>query len=392
MDMRFVSLRSWVLLVLAAAGLRVAGADAPRAITDGEKALGVRFVDLTQQLARTGTPDENQFRRVAALLAAARQCDPDEPRYPRLQADVMLQLRDAEGAIEALGAVRRLRPEDKIAQMESIDMFLLRMQTADARLGYLQDLVGREIVPKEIRSYVALRIAAIQEEKKRSNDAMEAVELAIKLNPLNFTALQIKFERAPATATPVQRVAMLTALVRANPAHAAVLDLLGRHLAAAGMTNESLTWFTYAVNVGMQSRTLTPEMLVDFATASFLADRLDQSQQAFDQILNFNPSDYPSLIVRSLIELRSERPVPAQDFRIKARNSLINRLNTIRHEMGIPGATTRPIDQGEVFMPEIGGDTDAYRKQVQLEQAKREPDRSPLSAAYLQAAADLAWF
>lgn len=383
MDMRSVSLRSFVLLILATVGFTVPAAETRREITDGEKALAVRYTELTQLLARTGTPDENQFRRVAALLAAARQCEPDEPRYARLHADVLLQLHDTDGAIEALGAVRRLRPEDRIAQIETIDMFVSRMQTADARLAYLQDLVVREAVPKEIRSHVAIRIAALQEEKSRRKDALEAVDLAIKLNPLNFTALLIKFENTAGTATPVQRVSMLASLVRANPAHPGVLNLLGRQLAAAGMAKESLDWFNYAIGVASQARSgLTADMMMDFATACFLSDRLDQAQQAFDQILKFNPVDYPSLIARSMIELRRDKPESARDFRIQARNSLINRLNTVRNELGIAGATTRPVDQGEIFMPELGGDTEAFRKQAKAE----------LKTAYLQAAADLAWF
>ena len=388
MDMRSVLLRSFVCLFLMVAATAPA-ADAPREITEGEKALAVRFADLTQPLLRNGTPDENQFRRVAALLAAARRCDPDEPRYARLHADVLMQLHDADGAIEALGAVRRLRPEDRIAQIETIDMFLARMQTADARLAYLKDLVVREAVPREIRSHVALRIAALQEEKSRHNDALEAIDLSIKLNPLNFSALQIKFSMAwaavkqdAAAANPVPRVAMLVSLVRANPGEPAVLHLLGRHLAAAGMAKDSLDWFTHAINAAQQSRAgLTLEMMIDFATASLLYDRLDQSQQAFDQILKFNPADYPSLIARSLIELRRDKPEDAQGFRVLARSSLINRLNTVRMQMGIPGATTRPIDM-EIFMPEIGSDTNAYRKQTNPE----------IKAAYLQAVADLAWF
>ncbi|MGA2502029.1 MAG: tetratricopeptide repeat protein, partial [Tepidisphaeraceae bacterium] len=390
MDIRSVSWRLLAFLFLAMAGYAARGADAPREITDGEKALAIRFADLTQSLVRSGTPDENQFRRVAALLAAARQCDPEEPRYARLHADVLIQLHDADGAIDALGAVRRLRPEDRIAQIETIDMFLARMQTADARLAYLQDLVVRDAVPREVRSHVALRIAALQEEKSRHNDAMEAIDLAIKLNPLNFTALQIKFSliwdavtQNAAAPNPVPRVTMLVALVRANPARPDVLHLLGRHFAAAGMSNESLIWFTHAVNVASQARAgLTLEMMIDFATASFFCDRLDQAQQAFDQILKFNPADYPSLISRSMIELRRDKPESARDFRIQARNSLINQLNAVRNQMGIQGATTRPIDQGEVFMPEIGSDTDAYRKQ----------DKPRLKGAYLRAAVDLAWF
>jgi tetratricopeptide (TPR) repeat protein len=168
--------------------------------------------------------------------------------------------------------------------------------------------------------------------------------------------------------------------------------MLGRHLAAAGMTNDALTWFTSAVNVAIPSRSLTAEMMVDYAAASFLADRLDQSQQAFDQLLKFNPSDYSSLMVRSLIELRRDKPLPAKEFRSQARNSLVNRLNTIRNAMGIQGAATRPIDQGDIRMPELGGDTEAYRKQASLDEAKRVPDALPLSAAYLHTVADLAWF
>jgi tetratricopeptide (TPR) repeat protein len=338
---------------------------------------------MAQTLARTSALDEPQARRVAALLRAARLCDPGEVRYPRLEADLLLQLRADTQALEALAAVRRLAPGDLLAQIDTIDLHVRGMETVERKVEYLRQVIAREVVNAEVRSTAAVRLAGLLEEQGRRNEAAEALARAVALNPLNFTALAMQYERLPESAPVPQRVALLVAMIRANPAVPPALQQLGRYLASEGMVSESLTWFNHAVNVANQNRAgLTVEMLTDLATANILAEKYAPAQEALDRVLAADKGDYPALILRALLETRQGKAESAREFRTRARNTLVNRLNTLRNQMGAKDATTRPIDEGEIFLPNLRGDQELVD---QIKNAQLRP-------AHLQALGDLAWF
>src|SRR5438874_11716234 len=110
--------RSWIVLLivtLCASCIRAddkpGAADQPAAsaptITESPE-LALRYASLAQDTLRQKTVAAPHFKEAAALLMAAMQLDPGEPRYPRMLYEAMLQLGDNAGALKALKAYRSI--------------------------------------------------------------------------------------------------------------------------------------------------------------------------------------------------------------------------------------------------------------------------------------------
>src|SRR5207248_1563783 len=98
--------------------------------------------------AQTQTISDATFKLAAAMFEAAARLDPTEPRYPRLQADALLQAREPEAAIKALSAYLALRGnDDRFAQIQFAELVAARYEVLDERLAYLKDKVANNQVP-----------------------------------------------------------------------------------------------------------------------------------------------------------------------------------------------------------------------------------------------------
>jgi tetratricopeptide (TPR) repeat protein len=360
-----------------------AGAAAP-APTAADAALAVRLCELAQQMLQTQKePPIQQWRQAAALLDAAVRCDGKEVRYAKLLADAMIHLQDRPGAIAALAKVRELRPADRPAQLETIRLYVDQMQTLDRRLDYLKQIVGKDAVPSDIRSVVAMLCRALYLQKGLEGEAREMLDTAVKLNPLNLNALATQYQTTAPTATPAGRIHMLLGMLRANPAQTQVLINLATELASAGMVKESIDWYQQAARVAARWGTaLPPTEQLDFAAELLIAGQAEASAQVLEPLLAADPSNYEALLLRALINQRTNRADDAEAARTQARNVLLNNLAVARSAVGIAGATTRPVNEGKLLLPEdLGGDAEKVTK------APRER-----RAQYVEALGDLAWF
>lgn len=97
---------------------------APVQVSDANASLAHRFEEMARQVVQGNMPAH--VRQGAGWLRAATTSDPSEARYLRLLADALLQLRDGEGALKALSSLRQIRPQDQVAQLEVIDLYVDR--------------------------------------------------------------------------------------------------------------------------------------------------------------------------------------------------------------------------------------------------------------------------
>src|SRR5258706_2992700 len=190
-----------MVLVIGSLGGRLCAADDT---SDSGPALAFRLTELAQRILRgEAAPSSPAMRQAEALLIAATRLDPKEPRYWRLLADSQIDLHDNAGALETLGTLRKLIPEDQVAQLEYIDLIVDRMQTADQKLDYLRGLLAVDVIAPEIRSAVAWRCAVLLNEKRKAADADAMVKQALTLNPLNWQALYYQYQQATANGSQV---------------------------------------------------------------------------------------------------------------------------------------------------------------------------------------------
>lgn len=251
-----------------------------------EPALAERMFEMAQALLRQQDVTEPMWRQAGALLHAASRLSPKDQRFHRLLIESRLKVGDTDGAIDALSAYRKVDPGDRIAQIQLIDLYATRIQTADARLAYLRDLLDRPSIPEEVRSHVATAAAQLLLERSH-DDAAAMVEESLKLFSLNPDALQLKFEMLEPGAPPAARAAVLMAMLRSNAAQPNVVNELARVLGDAGMAKDSLEWYSVAMKLYPRTGQAFPEGFVADAGAQVLlsgqAPQLDVLLSAYLQ-------------------------------------------------------------------------------------------------------------
>src|SRR5262245_14803465 len=86
--------------------------------TSGDVVLAEKFCEIAQGTLRVKQLTRSTWDESGALLQAAMRLNPNEPRYPSLLSNLMLEKKDIDGALSALAAFRKLRPADVVPQIQ----------------------------------------------------------------------------------------------------------------------------------------------------------------------------------------------------------------------------------------------------------------------------------
>ena len=263
-----------------------------------EPIIAERLFEVAQARLREANVTEPMWRQAAALLQAASKMNPRDPRFPRLLIEARLKVGDRDGAIAALTAYRKIDPADRVAQIQLIDLYAEQMQTADARLEYLRDLLARESIPTEVRSHVAAACVPLLLERSEE-DAAAMVRQALDLFPLNPKALRLQYELLPPDASPAQRAAVLTAMLRSNPAQPDVVTEVANVMAGAGLGKDSLEWYSIALRLYPRSGLPYPTGFVADAGTQLLTSGQSQPLDALlAAYLQARPGDADAWFLR----------------------------------------------------------------------------------------------
>jgi len=280
---RFGLIALMTLVLTTAPGVARAAED-PDAIA-ARNEFAEHVAEIGQNWLRVGARTEPAFLETAALLRAAQRSAPGEPRYPRLLAFTLAEAQDTDGEIAAWNDYRRLAPDDRVVAARVIELYASRMQTADAKLAYLKGLIANTALPVEIRAHLAALCVGVLLERSNS-DAIAMVAQGLKLYPLP-ELLQYQFMLVSKTASPVERVRGLIALLKSNPMQLQVIDGLARELANDGLPEESAQWMNLEAEVGQRTGIRRePKFFVDLASEMYLAGESQAAQQMLGNLLS----------------------------------------------------------------------------------------------------------
>ena len=310
--------------------------------------------------------------------------DRTDPRYLLQAAEAMTRSKNYDGALEAWQTFRALHPDDQAAQVEIIRLRITQLPTLDDRLKYVQQLAAEAGLADEVRSVAYTAAGAMLLEKQADAKLVhEALDQAIRLNPLNLDALTLQYRLLPADAPPVQRAELLLKRLRSNPTQAEIMVELAELYANHGAAREAAVWYSHAGQVlSKMGASLPHDVAVAQASELLLSDQAQQAQKITEQVLTADNGHYPALLLRMLMEKQAGQMDSYRRFRAQARNALINRLSAVRRALGDQGATTRPVTDSVWDLPDLSKDPELLATSENAE-AKQ---------AYGQVLADLAWF
>lgn len=207
------------------------------------------------------------------------------------------------------------------------------------------------------------------------------LELALKLNPLNFEAMKNKYVDLPKDASAAQHLELELGMLMINPTQVHVLIEVGRRVARAGLLEESIRWYEQAIVAARRSASpRMVEIAMELAAQHILAGRSDVALGYIGQLVKYGSEPYPPLILGVLAQEQRKDDKQAGVLRRLAANVLVNDVQTIRGSIGAEQATTRPASDDKQVLPDLTRD---------IEKFKANPKHQE---AYLEMLTHLAWF
>lgn len=324
------------------------------------------------------------LRQSAALLDVARLLKPDEVRFARASADVLLMLGDRDRALDALAAVRKLEPSDQVTMIQFIDLTASKMETAEAKVAYLRQIVDARGVAPEVKSHAAFQLMDLYYMRSQDAEGDEMMQTALKLNPQNIAALRMKYQIAASTGDDNQRIASLCELIRAVPNDATLLTQLAKEGDAVGDYENSGFLRMIALAINMSNRASSnPEDAIDFVASQMLAGNDQMVGQTVEQLLQSLKEDGRMYSLALLLEQMQGKTAEEQkEFVQIARGVYLAQLAGVSQLLNDPDKTEMPTTMPAVPMPNIKADI------AKLKQA----DPRQLSAAYAVALVEQLWF
>ncbi len=358
------------LFLFAGIGLAQENASAPL--------LAQRFAELSQSTLRQPRVSSADWHQAIALLEAAGRLAPQEAHYARLLVDARLRVGDTDGAIEALKGYRKLRPDDRTAQAQLIDLYVGRIETADAKRAYLHLLLNDQSLPPAVRSHVAVLAAGVEAAALRHDEMKRLIEQALQLNPLNMDALRLRYDQAD---TPAGRVTVLLAMLQSNPAQPWAAQTLAAQLADAGLTDLSTQWYARAAGLtGGWSQPMSAQFVADYAAELYIADQPKQTRVLAEKLLQAVKGDMDGLYLVMLSTRQAGDQAAVDQYARQAINGTLNRLAEARASVKGAKATTRPIDAPPPALDDLPRQAGEMKN---APKAARE--------AFISALGDLAW-
>src|SRR6185295_3627134 len=116
-----------------------------------------------------------------------------------------------------------------------IELNLRKMETADARLAYVNQILGADGVAPEVRSSVAVVAAKLMSERGQPDQTEHMLSEAVRLNNLNLEALRLRYETGMKDLSDFQKVQALINMIKANPLQPWAVAELADRLADFGL-------------------------------------------------------------------------------------------------------------------------------------------------------------
>ena len=365
------SVVGWVALAMA-----VGAGYSARAGEADEAALAERIAALSDRL---GSSSGAALFRANMLDGAGRLAD-KEVRFRRDRYRAAEVAADADQMFAAILDWRKVDPNNLYVQERLIDLWMVvKCSTVDERLAYVRTIVAAETVSMEVRSHAAMQCARLLLEQSRVQQAMEMLRKSLLLDGLNIDAMRLHWQISADRATPAQRLDLLLAMLKANPASIDAVLLVAGELADANLVQQSLQWYGNAASMSRSIGGLAGTQAKDYAAELLIAGQDRSAAEVTARLLEKAPGDPGTWFLALLAEKGMQDRIG--EVRKNALIALLNRMATARTEIGVKGATTRPLGSDDVAMPDLSADA-ALVKSASPEMARD----------YVESVSDVIWF
>lgn len=323
-----------------------------------DAAMAERLALIADDSVVSDQTPEPILRQAAALLDLARECNPKEVRFARSSAAVLLRLGEADRALAALSAVRALDPKDQLAQIQYVDLSANKLESADAREAYLQQVIDAGSLAAEIRSHAAISLMDLLYQRSEDRRAGEMLDKALSLNPQNIAALSQRYRQVTQSGDALMRAKALSDLVVASPIDPARLEIVAHECIASGDYINAHDFYEYIFNVRI-NRGQSPgiENLIDLAGAEMMngttSDIGPLMKQAVGSVKDDGRLFAIDLLIQQFDRAKPEELAPAV---AAARGVYLASLAGVSQVLNQPEKQEMPTTSPAVPMPDVAAD------------------------------------
>jgi len=370
------SLRRGMLacLIVAVPAVALPGVERTWAASPEQAELAERFLETASQLEKVSP------QAAAALGDAAGRMFDNDPHLLRLAADLRLDLGQRDLAIKLLSALRQQMPDDQLSQVQSIDLISSKMESADAKAQYFERIVDNTNVPAEVRSHAALMLSGVQRQRGLDDEAKQAVDQALRLNPLNPKALQLRLDEVMRSGTAPQRARAMVDYLLANPLQPPVVSKLAEEHARAGVSDVAADLYGRLFDqLNASQQPASTDDSINYVLMLIQQGKIDSTAPIIQSLMKNDLSNPRVQYLNVLVAQQSGDANYVASQVAVARGVLI--LNLMRLQMQIDPNAPQVDDKTQPVLP----DTNVA---VSLLKVQKKPE---LKQQYLTALVDLAW-
>lgn len=387
---------AWAFLlagtVRAAAGPTAPAAPSAADIAAANNALAERLYSLGRGQVAPDATSKGRQQQAANLMLEAARLNPTEPRFPRLAGQAFFDAQDLDGAVAAVKAERALVPDDRVVQVRQMELYALRMQSVDAKIKYLEQILSTEAIPAEVRAVAAGDEAELYRERSDPAHVASSLDLATRLDALNIRIRSLALATSGASWTPAIQFSNLNAMLRCNPARVDVMTAIARMLAQNALVDPAFTVYDQAVKVSERLGGGIPiDLAREWAAEMFIDGKTDDAAAVMEHFLQDNPGDFDGWLIRLAIEKKRDKAGSFDKVRASARVAFLTTLASAGQAIAkaatqtSAGASGAPTTSAATTGPATINISDDVARLAKL-------NNPNLTTPYLSIVGNVAWF
>ena len=240
-----------------------------------------------QPLRRQGEISREQFAFSAELLDIAADLAGDDPDLLRYMIEAASQAGDKDAVERGTARLTVADPDDQLAQLRLIAMYLDKRSSSEERLDAYQRLLGPagDRLDPVIRSRLAYDAAVLWREQGDDEKFADYLTQAIQLDSTNkdAAALAVAYHAAKRPDEPVEHLELLLNLLYTDPVDSGTMLAVSRHLLNNGAYEQSVRFVRAAMDLlGKGQAQLDDSVFRLYVLAAWGAGKPDEALRYLD--------------------------------------------------------------------------------------------------------------
>ena len=329
----------------------------PAGDTGAAHLAGLLVNDAHETLRDVTIDPASAAKQATVLLQFAAKLDPSDLHTQRLIAQTAGAAGETDVQKDALRRVIAGERGDLVSQVRYIDLLASAAQSLDDRAKVFRGALDQAALDPQIRSEMAVRLAAIAEKRQDLAEAKQFFTTALQLNDVNMAALRgmvrVAAGEGNLPANQVAHLKALAALLVANPLQPDAWKQAGRLCALAGLHDRAAEFFrTAAAQEQIDGTWPEFELAQALAVEEALAGQFKEAQAEAQAVAGVPGAPLEPLLVAQLV--MEETAVASQPMAAATQSDSAKNASEIRSRLAAMVSAAKGDDRAAALADAAG--------------------------------------